>query len=95
MRSIAARIGYSGSEYMVVNHHYIGIAGEFSAPYLDMPLGQIGIVNQNAAEDDPKAMFLAIAGHCSGYEHQVIRELQDCNAVSAVKCLEMANDRTT
>ncbi|MHC4499518.1 MAG: RHS repeat domain-containing protein, partial [Planctomycetota bacterium] len=65
----------------------------YTSPYIDMPLGHLGVYEYGYG--DPNGMFLAIASHASAYEHEMIRQLQDCNAVSTVELLEIANDRTT
>jgi RHS repeat-associated protein len=90
MRSMAHEVGNAAA---VVNHHMLGVAGQYTAPYIDMPAGHLGIVAYDSGELE--AMFLTISGHASGYEHEVIRQLQDCNAVSTIELLDMANDRTT
>jgi YD repeat-containing protein len=97
MRSIAGEVC---ERFTLINHHMLGVAGQYTAPYIDVAAGQLGIVDEYGAyggqwEYYEEPMFVAIAGHASGYEHEVIRQLQDCNAVSTVELLEMANDRTT
>ncbi len=89
MRSMAASKLCNSSK--IVNHHMLGITGEYDSPYIDIPLGHLGVYNY----DDANAVFLAVTGHASAYEHQIIRQLHDCNAVSTVNLLEMANDRST
>ncbi len=94
VRSMAAGIGKS----IVVNHHQIGITGQSTsggAPYIDIPLGCLGVTSYMDSDSDRKGAFMAIVGHASAYEHQVIRQLQDCNAVSTVKLFDMANEDGT
>jgi hypothetical protein len=86
MRSMAAGV----TDHTVVNHHMLGIAGQYDAPYIDMPLGHLGLVS-HGEYDTPDGVFMAIAGHSAAYEHEVIRQLQDCNAVSTVRLLQMNN----
>jgi hypothetical protein len=91
MRSLADDI----TNHIVVNHHMLGVAGQYTAPYIDMAVGHIGLIRRKDSYNNLQAAFCAIAGHASAYEHQVIRQLQDCNAVSTIRLMEMANDRTT
>jgi len=91
MRSLAA----GTTDHVVIGHHLLGVTGQYNGPYIDVPLTHLGIVNATTVNTDVEGTFLAIAGHASAYEHEVIRQLQDCNAVSTVRLMEMANDRTT
>jgi YD repeat-containing protein len=95
MRSMASE---ACERFTLINHHMLGVAGQYTAPYIDVPAGQLGIIDDYHAYGEvnyEEGMFVTISGHASAYEHEVIRQLQDCNAVSAVELLEMANDRTT
>ena len=90
VRAIAAPMVDS----ILVNHHFIGVAGQNESggsPYIDMPLGCMAVTSDTADTDDRQGVFLAVAGHASAYESQVIRQLQDCNAVSTVSLIEKAN----
>ncbi|UCF04059.1 MAG: hypothetical protein JSV33_08880 [bacterium] len=90
MRALAdSRVCYGSPT--LVNHHMVGVAGEYDAPYIDIPLGHLGVYNYY----DPNGIFLAVTGHAGAYEHEVIRQLQDCDAVSTVNLLEKANDHAT
>ena len=89
MRSLAAtKACYSAT---LINHHMVGVTGQYGTPYIDIPLGHLGVYRY----EDPNGVFLTVAGHAGAYEHEVIRQLQDCNSVSAINLLEQANDRTT
>lgn len=81
----------------LVNHHLVGVTGqtESGAPYIDIPLGCIGIISDTNDTDDRRGVFQAMANYASAFEHQVIRQLQDCNAVSTVKLFEMAREEET
>jgi len=87
MRSMMDEIG---SQCMLTNHHMLGVTGQwhYPVPYLTMMTGHLGVYS----DQDPNGIFLTLAGHCSAYGHEVIRQLQDCNAVSTVELLDMAND---
>ncbi|MDI6451757.1 RHS repeat-associated core domain-containing protein [Anaerobaca lacustris] len=94
MRSMTAEITRS----TVVNHHLVGVTGQTEsggAPYFDIPLGSLGITAKTTLFRGDQGVFLAVAGHANAYEHQVIRQFQDCNAVSTVKLFEMANAEAT
>jgi len=89
MRSLAATKACYLS--MLINHHMVGVAGQYGTPYIDMPLGHLGV----HGSQDPNGVFLTVAGHAGAYEHEVIRQLQDCNSVSTINLMEMANDRSS
>ncbi|MBM4027006.1 MAG: hypothetical protein FJ280_16625, partial [Planctomycetes bacterium] len=97
MRNLASLLWGSGhSPYALVNHHLLGITGQYDAPYLDMALGHVGFTCRFSSENDGvSGVFYALAGHASAYEEEVIRQIQDCNAVSTPRLLEMAIDRPT
>jgi YD repeat-containing protein len=89
VRSLAAEIGSD----TLINHHMVGITGQTGqnkTPYIDIPIGHLGVYS-DVDDDDTEGVFLTIAGHAGGYEHEVIRQLQDCDAVSTIELLEMAN----
>jgi RHS repeat-associated protein len=97
MRTMAGGVGYS----TVVNHHMVGVTGQTSSsapPYISVPLGSLGIASYHTPvyrDTEEAALFQTVAGFNSSYEHAVIRQLQDCNAVSSVRLMDMANDRST
>ena len=90
----------AGHGFSRVNHHALGVAGQYNAttdaPYLDMALGHLGIMHRSGWETSTStvAAFNSVAGHASALEQEVIRQIQDCNAVSTPLLLEMANNRT-
>ena len=92
VRSMGAEI----ADATVVNHHLVGLAGQAASggtPYLDVPLGSMAVTtDDNDDENDREAVFLAITGFSSAYEHQVIRQVLDCNAISTVGLIDMVYD---
>jgi RHS repeat-associated protein len=98
MRTIVGGVSYT----MMVNHHMVGVAGQTSssaAPYINVPLGCLGATLIDTREerslDEETAAFQTYAGFHSAYQQEAIRQLQDCNAVSVTRLMEIANDRTT
>lgn len=91
MQSLVSQI----SDCTVINQHLIGVMGQYQAPYIDMPLCRGGIVSHTGSSEAERAAFLAVGSQSSAYEHGVIQQLQDYNAVSTVKLLDIANDRTS
>ncbi|MCP4540438.1 MAG: hypothetical protein GY832_25140, partial [Chloroflexi bacterium] len=89
MRQMAASLEHS--DYVVAHHHSIGVAGEYTGPFMKLVSGVLSITDTEDS-DNPEDMFLTITGHSSGYEQVVIGQLQDCDAVSTNRLLEMAND---
>jgi len=82
----------------LVNHHLVGVAGQRDpngAPYIDMPLGCLGITSDANDTDERQGVFQALGNYASAFESQVIRQLQDCNAVSTTGLLEMALEEET
>ncbi len=82
----------------LVNHHLVGVAGQTASgepPYIDIPLGCMGVTSDTNDTDDRRGVFQATANYASAFECQVIRQLQDCNAVSTVKLFEMALEEET
>ncbi|MFC1765443.1 RHS repeat-associated core domain-containing protein [Planctomycetota bacterium] len=80
--------------YSVVNHHLLGVVGEYGQPIIDIPMGHLGLVSITDT-DATEGMFRALAGHANAYQHTVLRQLQDGEAISAVKLFDMANARTS
>jgi YD repeat-containing protein len=54
-------------------------------------LGHLGVYDDPFSDE----VFGTVAGHASAYEHEVIRQLQDVDSVSAINLLELANDDST
>jgi RHS repeat-associated protein len=94
MRQIAARFGLGSGYFHVVNHHMLGIAGHYDTPYLAVPLGHLGLASEEDT-DERNAMFRSMSDHANAYQEQVIRQLQDAEAVSAGRLIEMSNNASS
>jgi len=82
----------------LVNHHLVGVAGQTDpngAPYIDMPLGCMGVTSDTNDTDGRQGVFQATANYASAFQCQVIEQLQDCNAVSTVALFSMALEEET
>ena len=53
------------SNFAMVNHHVVGVAGQYDAPYLDLALGHVGATHRGGNDDatNTAAAFNALAGH--------------------------------
>jgi len=81
------------SDCTIINHHCVGITGQYQTPYIDMFLVYESAAAHDHTPETGTAAFLTLAGMGSAYEHGVFHQLQDYGAVSAVKLLNIANDR--
>ena len=90
--SIMRAMAGETDDHTVVNHHILGVTGQYDAPYIDLGLCHFGITDQGAT-NRPYELFYSMAAHSAAYEHEVISQLQDCNAVSTPKLFEMSNNR--
>jgi hypothetical protein len=84
----------------LVNHHLVGVAGQAGSgqgagPYLDVPLGYLGVSGYGGGgQDSVRPVFQAVAGLANAYTQEVLRQIQSASAVSVPLVLERANDRT-
>jgi len=87
----------AGNGFARVNHHLVGVTGQYDAPYLDMALGHLGITPRGGYEDSTNtpATFNSVAGHASAYEQEVLRQIQNGSAVSTPRLFEIANNLST
>ncbi len=74
-----------------LHHHWVGIAGQASAPYVDLPLNSVSVVSLTDDPAVPSASFFSSAGQGSALEHGVIEQTQPYRAVSTVKLLDIAS----
>ncbi|MBW8042153.1 MAG: hypothetical protein FVQ85_19435 [Planctomycetes bacterium] len=79
-----------------INHHSLGVVGQKEGCYIDMPMGLVSLISLTNDTSKEIPVFFASGGHGSAFEWGVVRQLQpDRDAVSTVKLLDMANDRST
>ncbi|SFW32346.1 Transglutaminase-like superfamily protein, partial [Nitrosovibrio sp. Nv17] len=71
-------------------HHQVGIAGYYSAAYVDLPGNIVSITNQ--AEDSAKELtaFYNLSTHFSIFESTTVQQLSNNSAVSTVKLIDIA-----
>ncbi len=77
-------------------YHRVGVAGQTSTPYLDVP-GGVGAFPNNP--NDPSvetAVYYTVAGHGSAFEGGVIEQIHpEMKAVSTIALMGLANDQST
>ncbi|UCD52921.1 MAG: hypothetical protein JSW27_09825 [Phycisphaerales bacterium] len=82
-------------ECTAISHHCLGISGQYGSPYIDMQLVFVSLPSLTRTAEDAMAAFLTTGGQGSAYEYGVFHQLQDYNAVSTIRLLSAANDRTS
>jgi RHS repeat-associated protein len=89
--SLASELSDTIANGNSLHHHWVGIAGENGAPYVDLPFNLVSTIS--LANDDAvaTAMFFSSSGIGSAFEHGVIEQTQGIAAVSTVKLLDKAN----
>ncbi|WP_200348764.1 DUF6531 domain-containing protein [Halochromatium glycolicum] len=90
--SLASELSDRIAQGETLRHHWVGIAGESSAPYVDLPFNLSSTVSLANEAETPNALFFSASGVGSALEHGVIEQTQPIGAVSTVKLLDQAND---
>ena len=76
-----------------LRHHWVGIAGHKTGPYVDLPLNLLSPLQLDSGQND-RASFFASLGTGSALEHSVIEQTQAVKAVSTVQLLDYANQQS-
>ena len=80
---------------VTINHHALGMCGQYDAPYIDMPMWQDSVLSRVGDQVKKNASFFVISGHGSAFEWGVIEQIQpQHSAVSTVKLIDIANSRS-
>lgn len=74
-----------------IHHHWLGVCGQTSSPYIDMPMNTVSIISKDNDSTRKSAAFYNGAGHHSAFEWGVIDQIQPFSAVSTVKLLDISN----
>lgn len=80
------------SDNVIVTHHIIGFVGQTDGPYIDIPMGFHSLTSINDDQELEDACFYAICGISSAFEHAMIMQLQNVEAVSTVRLIQLANE---
>lgn len=87
----AGLLGDTLSKTLTLLHHELGVVGQESAPFMDMPMSQVSIISLDGIEDRTQARMYARSGINSAFEWGAIDQVQETSAVSTIKLLDMAN----
>jgi RHS repeat-associated protein len=74
----------------VYAHHMVGVTGQTTAPYVDIPFGAIFTVSKAGGNDS--TAFFSAAGFGSAFESTVIEQTQTVEGISTVSLFDVAND---
>jgi len=80
------------SDNIIVTHHVVGFVQQTTSPTIDIPMGFRSLTSINDNQELEDACFRAIAGISSAFEHAMIMQLQDMEAVSTVRLIQLANE---
>lgn len=85
--ALAERITLTAS----IPHHTVGVAGQTSAPYVDIPLSSASQVSKDPASPgrDPSALFVS-GGFGSGFESTIIEQTQPVQGISTMSLFDVA-----
>ncbi|OQX05369.1 MAG: hypothetical protein BWK80_52275, partial [Desulfobacteraceae bacterium IS3] len=71
------------------NHHFIGIVGQSRKYYFDLPMKSVTTRSVASADFRPPFRLIGLMG--SAYEHGVLEQLQNTQALSTIKMLQLNN----
>ncbi len=74
----------------VYAHHMIGVTGQTTAPYVDIPFGAVFTVSKAGGNDS--TAFFSSSGFGSAFESTVIEQTQAVEGISTVSLFDVANN---
>lgn len=80
------------SDNVIVTHHIVGFVQQTASPSIDIPMGFRSLTSINDNQELEDACYHATAGITSAFEHAMIMQLQDMEAVSTVRLIQLANE---
>ncbi len=83
---VAGRVAQTNTLF----HHQIGIAGQYTSPYVDLPGNMVSVVSEAGDAAKELALFYNNAMHGSIFESTTVEQATDIPAVSTVKLVDMA-----
>jgi len=92
--SRAGQISDQIANTATIDHHTLGVCGQYDAPYIDMPMCLVSVISHNDDSSKEAATFFTGSGHNSAFEWGVIEQLQPNGAVSTVKLIDIANTKS-
>jgi RHS repeat-associated protein len=90
---LADEISGALSKSTTLRHHWVGIAGHKTGPYVDLPFNLVSTRRLDRSESNSGLFFLG-SGIGSALEHAVIEQTQTVGAVSTVQLLDYANKQS-
>jgi RHS repeat-associated protein len=93
-RSEQARLQERVTGYILQTHHAVGVAGQVTAPYVDIPFGSVSSTPLAGSATDGTEFF-SNSGFGSAFESTVIEQSQTVEGISTVSLFQVANDSGT
>lgn len=90
---LADEIAGALSKSTALRHHWVGLAGHKTGPYVDLPFNLVSTRRLDRPEGNSGLFFLG-SGIGSALEHAVIEQTQTVGAVSTVQLLDYANNQS-
>lgn len=93
--SRASQISDQIANTATIDHHTLGVCGQYDAPYIDMPMCSCSVISRTGDQSKEQASFFVSSGQSSAFEWGVIEQLQPPHsAVSTVKLVDIANGKS-
>jgi len=90
--SRASQISDQIADTATIDHHTLGVCGQYEAPYIDMPMCLSSVISNTGDQSKEQASFFVSGGQSSAFEWGVIEQLQpQYSAVSTAKLVDIAN----
>jgi RHS repeat-associated protein len=93
-RSAQQRLQERVTGYLMQTHHTVGIAGQVTAPYVDIPFASVSDTPL-AGDVAETSGFFSNAGFGSAFESTVLEQSQTVEGISTVSLFQIANDAGT
>ncbi|MBZ4420714.1 RHS repeat-associated core domain-containing protein [Myxococcus sp. RHSTA-1-4] len=88
-RSGSMRLVERATGSFVYAHHMVGVTGQTTAPYVDIPFGAVFTVSKAGGNDS--TAFFSSSGFGSAFESTVIEQTQTVQGISTVSLFDVAN----
>jgi len=92
--SRASQISDQIANTATIDHHTVGVCGQYDAPYIDMPMCLVSVISHTGNQSKEQASFFVSSGQSSAFEWGVVEQLQPPHsAISTVKLVDIANGK--
>ncbi|MBZ4417072.1 RHS repeat-associated core domain-containing protein [Myxococcus sp. RHSTA-1-4] len=88
-RSVTSALLERVTNSYVLTHHVVGVAGQTTAPYVDIPFAYGSTISKAGGSD--LTAFFSTAGFGSAYESTVLEQTQAVEGISTVSLFDVAN----